>query len=236
MKRRHFFYSFLATAGVSVRSAVPGGLATEWTQILNKVQMLQQYIRQGEELRQKILMVMDMAKHTAQIPAQVFGPLAADITFLHSVVQQGRALAYSMANLDTEFTNRFKNVGYSPRGWTAKYQEWSRTTLDTVHGTMKAANLQGTQMMTEEGILSQLRQMSRTGDGRLKALQVGGQLAEQTIQQLVKLRQLILANVQANSAFQASQMAKEQNSENAAIRLFSPGGTRTDPRTWAGGQ
>ena len=88
------------------QAGVLGGFATEWTQIANNVQLISGYIRQGEELRQKILMVADMAKQATELPTQIFGPIMADISTLHSVVQNGRALAYSMANLDAEFRNR----------------------------------------------------------------------------------------------------------------------------------
>ena len=97
------------------RAGVVGGIATEWTQLANNLQLVNQYIRQGEELRQKILMVADMARNTANLPFQVFGPVMADIGRLAGVVQNGRALAYSMANLDAEFRNRFRGYQYNAR-------------------------------------------------------------------------------------------------------------------------
>ena len=92
------------------RAGVLAGFATEWTQIANNLQLITSYIRQGEELRQKILMVLDMAKNTAELPFQVFGPIMADISSLAGIVQSGRSLAYSMANLDAEFRNRFRGT------------------------------------------------------------------------------------------------------------------------------
>jgi P-type conjugative transfer protein TrbJ len=53
-------------------------------------------------------MVADMAKQATELPMQIFGPIMAEISNLHSVVQNGRALAYSMANLDAEFRNRLR--------------------------------------------------------------------------------------------------------------------------------
>ena len=72
------------------RAGVLAGFATEWTQIANNLQLITSYIRQGEELRQKILMVLDMAKNTAELPFQVFGPIMADISSLAGIVQSGR--------------------------------------------------------------------------------------------------------------------------------------------------
>ena len=244
MNRRRLFGSLFGSGAVCTTAmllpapAYAGvGLdySREWTQILNKIQLLQGYIRQGEELRQKILMVLDMAKHTARLPFQVFGPIMAEIGALHGVVRQGRALAYSMANLDAEFANRFKGFGYRPEQWYQEYQQWSQTTLDTTLGTLKAANLQAGQMASEEGVLTQLRTMSQSSDGRLKAAQIGLQLSEQAVQQMMKLRQLMLADIQSKQAFQAWQMQQSTNGQAASQRFFQNGPARNDPQTFLGG-
>ncbi len=219
----------------SARGGISGGFATEWTQVLNGVQLLQTYIRHGEALRQQILMVLDMAKHTARLPFQVFGPIMAEIASLHAVVRQGRALAYSMANLDAEFAARFRGFNYSPEQWYSAYSEWSRTTLDTALGTLKAANIQANQMTSEEAVLSQLRTMAASSDGRLKAAQIGLQLAEQTVQQMMKLRQIMLADIQSKMAFQSWQMSQAGAAQAAERKFFERSPGRTDPRRFVGG-
>ncbi len=191
------------------RAGVVGGIATEWTQLANNLQLVNKYIRQGEELRQKILMVADMARNTANLPFQVFGPVMADIGRLAGVVQNGRALAYSMANLDAEFRNRFRGYQYNARTWFRDYRDWSQTSLDTTLGTLRAAGLQGEQLASEQAVLDQLRGMAQSSDGRMRALQVSNQIMEQQVQQLMKLRQLILADLQSKQAYQAAQIQKQ---------------------------
>ena len=122
-----------------VRAGIVGGFATEWTQLANNLQLVNSYIRQGEQLRQEILMVLDMAKNSTTLPSQVFGPIANDISQLAGIVQGGRALAYSMANLDAEFRSRFRGWGYNSRTWFLDYRDWSQTSLDTIQGTLRAA-------------------------------------------------------------------------------------------------
>lgn len=243
MNRRHCMRALVTAASggaaallfPSRADATVGDYTREWTQILNKIQLLQSYIRQGEELRQKVLLVLDAAKHTAQLPLQVFGPIMAEIGALHGVVRQGQALAYSMANLDVEFTNRFKGFGYRPNQFFNEYRTWSQSTLDTTLGTLKAAGLQANQMVAEEGVLTQLRSMSRSSDGRLKAVQIGLQLSEQAVQQMMKLRQLMLADIQSKQSFQAWQMQQGSNSEAASERFFTNAPARNDGRTFIGG-
>ena len=204
--------------------------STEWTQIANKVQMLASYIRQGEELQKKIEMILDMTKNSAVLPGLVFGPIAGDIAQLATVVQSGRALAYSMANLDGEFRSRFRGFGYNARSWFTDYRTWSQTSLDTTLGTLRAAGLQGQQLQSEQAVLNQLKVMAATSDGRMKALQVANQIAEQSVQQLMKLRQLMLADLQSKQAFQAAQIQKEAATEASTEKFFNFGGRRGDGR------
>lgn len=214
------------------RAGALGGFATEWTQIANNVQLISTYIRQGEELRQKILMVTDMAKQATPLPMQTFGPIIAEIANLHSVVQNGRALAYSMANLDAEFRNRFSGYGYAGNAWYLKYRDWAQVSLDSSLGALKAANIQASQMNSEEGILRQLRTMSQSSDGRLKAIQVANQINEHMIQQMMKLRQIMLADLQGKQAFQAAQIQKDAAATAATEHFFKRVVATPDPRKY----
>lgn len=212
------------------------GLATEWTQLMNNLQLVNGYIRQGEELRQKILMVTDMARNAAELPMQIFAPIMEDLNGLKSIVQSGRALAYSMANLDAEFSNRFRGYGYRARTWFRDYRDWSQTSLDTTLGALRAAGLQSQQMQSEEAVLSALRNMARSSDGRMKALQVANQILEQQVQQLMKLRQLMMADLQSKQAYQAAQIQKQASEEAGTERYFKFDGRAGDGRGFEAGR
>ena len=218
------------------RAGVVAGLATEWTQLANNLQLVNSYIRQGEQLRNEILMALDMAKNSLTLSNQVFGPIMMDISRLASVVQGGRALAYSMANLDAEFRNRFRGYGYSSRTWFLDYRDWSQTSLDTTLGTLRAAGLQGSQLQSEQAVLDQLRGMAQSSDGRMRALQVSNQIAEQQVQQIMKLRQLMLADLQSKQAFQAVQIQHQAASEAASERFFTFDGRSGDGRGFKAAQ
>ena len=98
------------------------GFATEVTQILNHGQLLSQYIRQGQELQQALKQTEDMIQNSRLLTSQVFGPIMNDINQLASIVQGGRALAYSMANLNAQFQSRFPGYGYVGRDYFTNYQ------------------------------------------------------------------------------------------------------------------
>jgi P-type conjugative transfer protein TrbJ len=92
-----------------------GAFATEVTQLLNHAQLVMQYIRQGEQLANEINMYADMVKNSRTLSAHNFGAIMNDINALANIVQGGRALAYSLGNLDQQFRQTYPGYGYNAR-------------------------------------------------------------------------------------------------------------------------
>lgn len=217
------------------RAGILANIATETTQLLNHIQLLSQYIRQGEQLEQEILQLEEMVRNGRPLPTQIFGSVMADLTRLAAIVQGGRALAYSMANLDGEFRSRFPGYGYTAGTYYRDYRVWSQTTLDTSLSTLRAAGLQGQQLESEQSVLAALRTMAMSADGRMQAIEVGNQISEQTVEQLMKLRQLVLADLQSKQAFQAAQMQNDAQNHAATEQFFNYVAPARDGQQFAGG-
>ena len=208
--------------------AVPGLVATEITQLANKLQLLLSYIRQGEQLAGELQMLEDMLKQSKVLPYQTFSGVMPAIAQLHSMVQTGQALAYSMANIDGQFRSTFPGyASFSPNQWYRSYQTWSN---------LKAAGLQASQMTSEGEVLDQLRVMAESADGRLLALQVSNQIAHEQVDQLMKLRQLMLADLQSKQAYQALMIQQDATKQAAAERFFTFTGKTGDGVTFIPGK
>jgi len=216
-------------------AGVLANVATETTQLLNYAQLLAHYIRQGEQLTQEILQLQEMVRNGKALPNQIFGSVMSDLTQLATIVQGGQALAYSMANLDSEFRSRFPGYGYKTGAYYQDYRVWSQTTLDTTLGTLRAAGLQGQQLQSEQSVLAALRTMATSADGRMQAIEVGNQISEQTVEQLMKLRQLMLADLQSKQAFQAAQIQNEARGHAATEQFFNYVTPAGDGQTFRGG-
>jgi P-type conjugative transfer protein TrbJ len=196
-----------------------GAFATEFTQVLNHGQLVMEYIRQGQQLATQIDQYKDQLRNVKNLPSQVFGSITADLNSLAGIVQGGQALAYSLAGLDAKFRTVFTGYGTNPNAYYPNYKKWASTTLDTTLSTLKAVGLQGSQLQSEQSVLNQLRSMAQSSDGRMQALQVMGQIAEQQTQQLMKLRQILLVDLQSKQAYQAA-VIQQQASEHAATEQF----------------
>jgi P-type conjugative transfer protein TrbJ len=205
------------------------GLATEFTQLANKLQLLLAYTRQGQQLANQLQMYQNMAQNSKTLPSQSFSPLVADISALNTIAQTGQALAYSMANIDVQFRNTFKGyASWSPNQWYVNYQTWSNRSLDTTLGTMRAAGLQASQMSSEGALMDQLKVMAQSSDGHMMALQVSNQIAHEQVDQLMKLRQLVLADLQSKQAYQAMMIQQEATRQAAGQQFFTFNGKSGD--------
>ena len=216
-------------AGILTSTTVPearaGGLspyplASEFTQLLNNVQLVMQYSQQVQQYYTQLQQLERQLKDGTIVGTQLFGPIRSDLTGLQQIVQRGNALSYAMASLDSQFTNRFAAVGYTPStSYAERYAVWSKTTMDTTQAALDAAGLQGKQLSSEEDLIEQLQSMSQSSDGQLKAIQVGSQIAAMQVQELMKLRQLMMADMQAKAAFQAQQIS-QSDEQHRALGFF----------------
>jgi P-type conjugative transfer protein TrbJ len=211
---------------------VIAGVATEWTQILNHVQLIQSYIRQGLQLANELKHYQLALKESLVQPNQVFGVIQQDLGQLAQLVQGGRALAYSMANLDAQFRNTFTGYGFRTQGYYQDYQKWSQTSLDTTLNSLKAAGFHGQQLQTQQAILAALRAQSTGAGGEVQAIEVGNQIAEQQVEQLMALRQLMLVDLQSKQAYQAEQIQKEQAAAAAGQQVFGKQHMATDDKKY----
>jgi P-type conjugative transfer protein TrbJ len=218
-------------------AVVCGNCSSEWTQLANNVELVASVANQAKQLQQQIQQYQLLAQNSAGLPNQIWGNAASDITEVNALMAQSQALSYASSNLASAFAARFP--GYqqyasgtiSSASMAGKYQQWSNDTNSTVLSTLQAAGLQASQMQDEAGTLRQLESMSGSASGQMQALEVGNQLAAQTIMQGQKLRQLMLANLNLEASYVQSQQDKDAV-QAAAMQQFStssyPGNTANE--------
>ncbi len=212
-----------------------GAFASEFTQLLNHGELVMQYIRQGLLLAEEIKQYADMVRNVKGLPSQIFGSIEKDVRDLAAIVQGGMALAYSLAGLDSQFKSVYKGYTHTPHAFYKEYRQWAQTTLDTSLGALRAAGLQGDQLANEQAILDSLRTMASSSDGRMQALQVLGQISEQQVQQLMKLRELMLADLSSKQAYQAAVIQHEAAGVAATEKFFTAAPAKGDGKKFAPG-
>jgi len=200
-------------------AGVPGLFATEFTQLLNYVELAGQLEQQVLMVENQLNQLLDMAKHGITITDQLFGTVASDITTLRQIVNTGQSLSYTLANMDGTFRLRFP--GYSTStNYGQSYQTWSQTSLDSTLGALNAAGLQNSQFNSDEALLQTLQGQSESAVGRMQAIEVGNQIAENQSEQLMKLRQLMMADMQSKASYQGALVQAEATKQANADLFF----------------
>ena len=139
-----------------------------------------------------------------------------DINALASIVQGGRALAYSLGNLDQQFRQTYPGYGYNAGAYYAQYRNWSQTSLDTTLGALRAAGLQGQQLQSEQAVFNSLRSYGcKAPTVGCRRSRCSGEISEQQVQQMMKLRELMMADMSSKQAYQAAMIQQQAASEAA---------------------
>jgi type IV secretion system protein TrbJ len=208
-------------ATLAVAPAYAGSLvwgATEWTQLLNYAQLVQQTVDQYEQLQRIKAQLEEMYRQGEALTDADWGNARNNLLELADVVRDGEALAYSMDGIEDEYHQRFKDydeyikstLQIDSNTFRHKLQEWSRQNDDTIRSSLRAANLQNEQFADEALTMQTLEAHSQTAIGRMQAIQAGNEIAAQQVGQIQKLRQLMMSQMQMQANFMASEREREE--------------------------
>lgn len=166
--------------------------------VMNEVQMIANQIKQIENMVQNTRTYAGVWDREA-LPS---------LTRLGQIIDQEQAIAYAMAGMDRVFRERYP--GYRPiTDWAKTYDQWTRTTLDTLRGSLAAARLHADDFNDEQRRIQTLTALGDSATGRMQAIQVGNMLAAEQVQQLAKLRQLMMTQINAQNVYMANQTNRD---------------------------
>lgn len=146
------------------------------------------------------------------------------INQLASDMERGKALAFSMQNLDSEFKRRFPGFEKTSSGKTdykKQYAEWVDTNQHTMNNTMSAMGKQYKALKDEKDLRNTLLNQARTADGSMKAVQIGNEIAAEQVNQMQNLRQIMITQTSAMAEYQAFETQKEAQKEQVMQDVMS---------------
>ncbi len=198
---------------------------SEITQLAGKLTMVKQLATQAQQLQAQLNQYQNMVTNSKGVSQNIWGNTMSDLQKLNTLFQQSKALAGSASNLDGQFASRYgtyssylnKSMGIAD--WRNKYSQWSQQASDNTLYTLKGIGMQNTQMQSEHSVIQQLQAMSGTAEGRMQAMQVANMFASQNLDQMMKLRQLIMMQVQMQANYMAQQQDRQAASD-AAVHKF----------------
>jgi P-type conjugative transfer protein TrbJ len=185
---------------------------------LTELNTLQATINQATQISNQLRQLAYEVQNLQNIPNGVWGQIRTDLAALTQIAKVGQSISYADQNLSAEFTQMYP--GYSvPSDYTRAYTQWAQNTLGGIQGALEAAGLQSSQFATEDAVFSQLQALSDGAAGHMQAVQVGNMIAIQEVQQLQKLRQMQMAQVQGEFGYLATQQQNDL-SKYATLRAW----------------
>lgn len=219
---------------LSAGSVAGTGGATEVTQILNNTElvaqynkMVQQYQTQLQSLTNHIQQTQMMVQNIQMLPAAQWQRFTNDLLALKNIVQQGQAVSFAAANLDTQFAAMYKGYAnyqtsaaqsLNPRttSFTQQYQNLNTSTRDNVNGALKALNTQMNALASDDATMALLKAQSNSADGQLKAIQAANEIALHQTDTLKKLQYTLMTQASTQA-----QWIGAQNDKDTAQRALS---------------
>jgi P-type conjugative transfer protein TrbJ len=202
--------------------------STWWDQLTQQIDEYSTMIQETEGQITRIQQLENQVKMMEVAPFQAFSQVNGILQNLQKVAQGGHALSYAMQNLDAQFTANYAKVGYNPgTNYATQYTQWSQTSLDTTQKALDVAQQTNANAQTEASLITTLQGQAASSDAAVSTVQVANQLASEELNQLMQLRQLMMADISSKAAFQAQQI-KEHDAAAAAGGLVQDSGPTFD--------
>jgi P-type conjugative transfer protein TrbJ len=175
---------------------------------LTELNTLQTTINQATQISNQLQQLAYQLESLRNIPNGTWGEIKADLAALRRIAKVGQSISYADANLSSEFTQMYP--GYEvPTNYTRAYTQWGTNSLGGMQGALSVAGLQSSQLSSEDATFAQLEALSDGSVGHMEALQVGNMIGIQQAQQLQKLRELQMAQLQGQFDYLATQQQND---------------------------
>lgn len=208
--------------------------ATEPTQIMNNIQLVMSYVEQAQQTVTQLNQYQTMLTNLMRLtPSELLGQASRQLwqdqgmtqafTNLRNIIVNGQSMAYTMSNMESRFKTMYP--GYtsngSPMDFFKAYQNWSDNTLGQVKNAVAMVTAHSEAFNSEQGMVQELANASNSAQGQLQAVQAGNQIGVAMVGQMQKLRQLQMAQMQAQNAFIAGQQSRTDSSDDALRKFFT---------------
>ncbi len=148
---------------------------------------------------------------------------------LEEVIKQGEALGYGADDITGVFEEKFP--GYElPEGlWAERSKMWTDTQLNTLRNVLESVHLQNENYAQEQDLVDGTLEKSNSAVGHMQALQQGNALMGATVKQLVKFRQLMMSQINADTVYRAAETARRAESEAKGVAWASAAPRTLEP-------
>jgi P-type conjugative transfer protein TrbJ len=192
---------------------------------LTEANTLQQVVKDAIMIQNQLTQLQYEATNLKTLGGQNWDDPQQALQQLANSVQQTNGMVYTSNNIDSQYKQIFP--GYNAQAtsnYSQNYQSWSQTTNNTLNGVLDEINMSYQQAQQEEQLNQQLSQQAQNTQGRMQAIQLGNTIAAEQIAQIQKLKTILMAQTNAQTAYYAYQTQKDtaqQQSMDAMVKNAS---------------
>lgn len=146
------------------------------------------------------------------------------INNLGSIVNQTNGIAYSASNVNQKFQQAYP--GYqAPQDFNQQYKNNVNMTQNTLNGVLQSMGSSAQDFQSENTRLAFLQRQSQSAQGQTQAIQASAQIASEMVSQIQLLRQTVIAQSNAQTAYYATQIQNDASSKAELEKVINSGST-----------
>jgi P-type conjugative transfer protein TrbJ len=220
MKKIAFLLSLFASSAALAGGAASGG-SSEWTQILNNIQLVDGYAQDGLRFQNEILRYEGLLKQLSDNPLGVAVPnLNLLVENQAKIMAYGSAIGQSMSQVDQNFAKQFKNPQAGSFG--VRFGITANVALDALKSAMLNAGLQHDNAKTDAQNIKKLTDAVSASQGEKGATQALGAINAELLREAQQYRLLFAEQSTATNTAMAADMKQKQDAQTEKDSMSAP--------------
>lgn len=192
----------LACQPVAAPRPAMAQLAVVCPSCASQATQLLQYARDAQQLAEAVSMRVAQAQmlqnqitNMARLPFGVWQQIQGNVAATQSLFQRGSQLSLNAGMISSQLRSYTSLISSVPN-MADNYAMWSRQANDTITSLLSGMGLQRDQMAGDRAIIDQIRARNQGAAGAMQALQVNTEMGGAMVNELHRLRELIMADAQ----------------------------------------
>jgi len=195
------------------------GMATEFTQIANNVELVGIYAENVAQLQQLIQQYQNMIQNTLNLPQQLWPPILVQIQDLINTIGAIDSAANATQNALAQFASHYN---FNPSAQAAmEVNRWRTGVKNQIAATLRQMGLNANRMKDTQSALAEVMALSQSAQGRMQVLQAGNQIASMMVNEVQNLHSTIMMAEQAQSNYYATKLREKEVEEEAVRKFFT---------------
>lgn len=193
----------------------------------DRIQQLLSYAKEVEQVAETITMriaqaqmLRNQVQNMVSLPGQVWHNIEGNFSATQSLFSRGSQLALSASMVSSQLATYRAYLGQAIE-MPGQYERWSKQANDAVTASLSGLGLQRDQMASDRQIVEAIRTRSSGAGGAVQAIQANTEMASAQVNELHRLREILLADAQLNANALQMQADKEAVGQAIHDRFFA---------------